>query len=142
MNPMIVVVLDRARARFFDVGAKGTVELPCLFSPSTRGGKFHSDRHSAPGRGERQYHTMLREEERRHLAGVVARLSAVSRVPTLDVVLAGLPSMTSALRDVLPAAVATHVIGVTRIDPRRVTPARVGVIARRLQESWTQLLPL
>jgi len=52
VNRMIAVVLERGRARLFDVGPEEAVELSCVHSLSTRGGRFHSDRADAPGRGE------------------------------------------------------------------------------------------
>jgi len=141
VSRLLAVVLDRAHARFFDLGPNGTVELPCLWSPSTRGGKFHSDREDAPGRGEHAYHGRLREEERRHLAAIAARVVSLARDPSLEVVLAGPDNLTRALRRVLPRPVDGRCIGTTHLNPKLVTPAIVGREARRLQAEWTQHLP-
>jgi len=53
LGRVLVVVVDRAHARFFEVGANDphAVELPGLSSPAMRGGKFHSDRQGGPGWG-------------------------------------------------------------------------------------------
>lgn len=141
MSPILAVVLDRAHARFFDVGPTATVELPCLRSPATRGGKFHSDRADAPGRGERAYHGRLREKERRHIAGVAARLVALDRDPAWELVLIGPENLTRALRRVLPRALDGRCIGTAHLDFKRLTPAIVQREARRLQADWTQRLP-
>jgi len=141
VSHILAVVLDRAHARFFDVGPTATVELPCLRSPATRGGKFHSDRADAPGRGERAYHGRLREEERRHIAGVAARLVALDRDPAWELVLIGPEHLTRALRRVLPRALDGRCIGTAHLDFKRLTPAIVQREARRLQADWTQRLP-
>jgi hypothetical protein len=141
VNRVLVVVVGRARARLFDVGPTATVELPCLHSPATRGGKFHSDRADAPGRGEHAYHGRIREEMRRHLTAVAARIVSLARDPMLEVVLVGSDELTRALRRVLPRPVAGRCIATLHLDPKRVTPAIVAREARRLQADWTQRLP-
>jgi len=141
VSRLLAVVLDRAHARIFDIGPTDTVELPCLVSPATRGGKFHSERGDAPGRGERAYHGRLREEERRHLAAIAARIVSLARDPSLEVVLAGPDNLTRALRRVLPRPVDGRCIGTTHLNPKLVTPAIVEREARRLQADWTQHLP-
>lgn len=141
MSRLLAVVVDRAHARFFDIGPSSTVELPCLQSPATRGGRFHSERGDAPGRGERAYHGRLHEEERRHLATVAARVIALARDPSLEIVLAGPDNLTRALRQVLPPQIGGRCIGTTHLDFKRLTPAIVQREARRLQADWTQCFP-
>ena len=141
MSRLVAVVLDRAHARFFDIGPASTVELPCLQSPATRGGRFHSERGNAPGRGEHAYHGRLREEERRHIAGVAARLVALDRDPAWELVLVGPDNLTRALRRVLPRSLDGRCIGTAHLDFKRLTPAIVQREARRLQADWTQRLP-
>jgi len=137
----LAVVLDRAHARFFDIGPSGRVELPCLWSPATRGGKFHSERGDAPGRGERAYHGRLREEERRHIAAIAARIVSLARDPRLEFLLAGPDNLTRALRQGLPRPVDARCIGTIHLNPKLVTPAIVEREARRLQADWAQHLP-
>jgi len=141
VSRLVAVVLDRAHARFFDIGPASTVELPCLQSPATRGGRFHSERGNAPGRGEHAYHGRLREEERRHIAGVAARLVALDRDPAWELVLVGPDNLTRALRRVLPRSLDGRCIGTAHLDFKRLTPAIVQREARRLQADWTQRLP-
>lgn len=141
MSRLLAVVLDRAHARVFDIGPAGTVELPCLWSPATRGGKFHSERGDAPGRGERAYHGRLREEERRHIAAIAARIVSLARDPALELLLAGPDNLTRALRHVLPRPVDARCIGTMHLNPKLVTPAIVEREGRRLQADWAQRLP-
>ena len=141
MIRVVVVVLERSRARLFDVGPEEAVELSCLHSPGTRGGRFHSDRADAPGRGEHAYHGRLREEERRHITAVAARLVALDHDQSLELVLAGPADMRRALRRALPQSFDARVIGTAQLDRKRVTPAIIRREARRLQADWTQRLP-
>lgn len=141
MSRLLAIVFDRAHARFFDIGPSSTVELPCLRSPATRGGRFHSERGNAPGRGEHAYHGRLREEERRHLAAIAARIVSLAHDPLLEIVLAGPDNLTRALREVLPPPVGGRCIGTAHLNPKLVTPAIVQREARRVQADWTQCLP-
>ncbi len=129
-EPLIAVVLDRAHARFFEVRAEATVELPSLHSPAMRGGKFHSDRQGGPGWGEHDYHARLREEERRHYAAIAERLIALQRAaPIGGVVLAGPGSAAARLRGFLPPVLLDRVIGTAKLNPTEVTPAAVRAAA-------------
>src|SRR5439155_21070624 len=74
---MLVAACDRTGARFFEVSAFDTVELPGLAaSLASRGGRFHGERHvvrgglPAGGSGEHNYHMRIREEKHRHYARV------------------------------------------------------------------------
>lgn len=132
-EPVIAVVLDRAHARFFEITAAETVELPSLHSPAMRGGKFHSDRQGGPGWGEHAFHGRIREEERRHYAGIVDRLMELQGARSLaGVVLAGPGTTARALRECLPSALAEQVIGSAKLNPTEVTPAKVRDVALAL----------
>jgi peptide subunit release factor 1 (eRF1) len=131
---VLAVVLDRAHARFFDVSADATVELPSLASPAIRGGKFHSDRQGGPGWGEHAYHGRVREEERRHLTAVTERLAAFERDhPDTDVLVAGPGTAAGALRRALPPTLGQRVIGTAKLSPLEVTPAVVHRTATQLR---------
>lgn len=142
MSRIVTVVLSRARARFFDVRADGTEELPGLHSPETRGRKFHSDRADAPGRGEHAYHGRIREEQRRHVAAAVARLTALATAdPALELALAGPNELTKAAEAMLTPALRTRVIGTMHVDPKRATAATITEQTKQLQQAWIQLMP-
>lgn len=141
MSRVLTVVLSRARARFFDVRADVTEELTCLHSPETRGGKFHSERGNAPGRGEHAYHGRLREEQRRHLAAVAARLTLLADAdPAMELALAGPQDLTTAMENVLTAELRARVIGKLRVDAKRTTAASITRQTRELDESWTTFM--
>lgn len=144
VNRTLTVVLSRSRARFFDVRPTGTEELTCLLSPATRGGKFHSDRQDAPGRGEHAYHGRLREEQRRHLTAVVERLTALigGADATLEVVLAGPDDLIRAMERILTPGQRARLIGTLRVDPKRVTAGIIARETKQLQQAWTELVPV
>lgn len=134
MTHVLVVVTDRAHARFFDVGPSETVELTSLQSPAGRGGRFHSDRGDSPGSGEHAYHARRQEEARRHLAAIVERLAAFERQhPGADVLLAGPGTAAGVLRRALPPVLAQRVIGTAKLNPLEVTPATVHRTATQVR---------
>jgi len=127
----VVVVLDRAHARFFDVTADGVAELASFHSPATRGGKFHSDRHGSPGSGEQAYHGRLQEELRRHLEGITQHLLSLGGwSPGDSLLIAGNETVVAALRHVLPPNLTDRLIGSSLLNPLEVTPAAVAREAR------------
>jgi len=129
---MIAVVLDRRRARFFDISNGTAVELPGLRSPATEGRRYHSDRADSPGRGERAYHHRLAEEERRHYGQITRRLATLTRKRRGEqVFVAGPGPAATGFRRALPQSLARLVIGAARLNPARVTPSGVGAAARR-----------
>jgi peptide subunit release factor 1 (eRF1) len=128
---MIAVVLDRRRARFFEVSNGGAVELPGLRSPATEGGRYHSDRADSPGRGERAYHNRVAEEERRHYESIAGRLTTLTgERPGEQVFVAGPGPASTSFQRALPMDLARLVIGAARLNPARVTPAEVAAAAR------------
>lgn len=132
---VLVVVLDRAHARFFEVTAAGTTELTSLQSPAMRGGKFHSDRQGGPGWGEKEYHGRIREEERRHLESVVQQLEHFDRNPGDALLVAGPKTAVAALARSLPPALADRLIGTTHLNATEVTPAVVERVMRAAQSA-------
>lgn len=134
-RPIVVALVDRALARFFRVGPAGTVELSCGFTVSSRGGKFHSDRGDAPGRGERDYHGRLAEERHRHYAMIAEYLEDVVREgPARGIVLTGPDDHTAALARFLPDSLAAQVLGTARLNPTSASPADVQEAAYRIGE--------
>ena len=133
-EPVLVVVLDRAHARFFEVTGAGATELSCLQSPTMRGGKYHSDRQGGPGWGEHAYHDRIREEERRHYRAIAVELERLQGTrPPMAVVLAGPGSTGVALRRALPPLLAERVIGTAKLNPTEVTPAAIQTVTAALR---------
>ena len=127
---MITVILDRRRARFFDVFNGSAVELPALRSRAPPGRRYHSDRADAPGRGERKYHQRRAEEERRHYERVVQRLAALTGEREDSIVIAGPGPAPATFQRALPPDVARRVIGTAHLNPVRLTRTAVLAAAR------------
>ena len=87
---VLTAVVDRTRARIFEVTAFGAAEVADVPAAATRGGKFHSDRHGAPGWGEHDYHERIRAEKERHYHRVAEHLQELDRGrPAHGIVVAG-----------------------------------------------------
>jgi peptide subunit release factor 1 (eRF1) len=133
---LVVVALDRAHARFFEVTAFGPVELPCLADPGTRGGRYHSDRADAPGWGERDYHHRIQAERERHYDAVARHLRSLDRQgPVHGLVLAGRDEDTKALARFLEPALARRVWHTARINPTAVAAAEILDAARAARDA-------
>jgi peptide subunit release factor 1 (eRF1) len=123
---LLTVVLDRTAARIFEVTAFGTVELEDIRADSTRGGRFHSDRADAPGKGEHTWNNRIREEKQRHYATVAHRLFELHRKhPVHGVVLAGPGKEAGAVAAFLHPYLAERLIGVVSLNPKDAKPAVV-----------------
>ena len=132
---IVVVVLDRAHARFFEVTPGGVTELASFHSPATRGGRFHSDRGGSPGYGEHAYHGRLHEEERRHMDGIVQHLQSLEHEPGDALLVAGNEAVVAGLLRVLPPNLTDRVIGSAHLNPLEVTPAVVERAAHAAAEA-------
>ncbi len=132
----LAVVFDRAHARFFEVGASETTELPCLRITAMRGGRYHSDRHGGPGWGEHDYHDRRREEARRHAEAIAEQIRTLEhgRGPQA-LILAGPGTAAVRLRGALPPGIAERVVGTARLNPLEVSPAVVQRTAAGLMRT-------
>lgn len=136
LQRVIVVVLDRVHARFFLVGPFDTEELPCLTSAATRGGKFHSNRHGAPGFGEGAYHHRIRTERERHYDAVARCLRTVTGERRVEgIVLAGVERDTNAVARFLKPPLAARVWGTAHLNPTAVSAAEVAHAADAAREA-------
>jgi peptide subunit release factor 1 (eRF1) len=127
---ILVAVVDRAHARFFDVSPLELHELPCVISPSRRGGKYQGDRKDAPGWGEHDYHNRMREERHRQADAIVRQLASLStQLPVQGLVLAGPEKSTAELERFLPHSLRVKLLGRAKVNPTAVTPAAVQRLA-------------
>jgi peptide subunit release factor 1 (eRF1) len=134
---IVVALVDRAHARFFEVTAEDVIELPSLRVEATRGGKFHSDRADSPGWGEHDFHNRIREERHRQSAVVADHLAAlVAERPCQGVVLAGPTRTTIEQERFLPRGVAALVMGTVRLNPTSATEAEVRHAALEARAAW------
>lgn len=126
VGTLLTVVVDRTAARIFEVTAFGAVEVEDLRSDATRGGRFHSDRGDAPGKGEHTWHNRIREEKQRHFAMVADRLFELHRRrPLHGVVLAGPGKEAGAVAAFLHPYLAERLMGVVNLNPKEARPPLV-----------------
>src|SRR5882762_6869874 len=138
---ILVAACDRTSARFFEVTAYDAVELPSLTAEATRPGKFHGERQAkrgnmlAGGFGEHNYHMRIREERQRHYAHVADRIFQIhTQRPLAGLVVAGIGVDAAALLPHLHTYLHDLVLGVVRLNPKRVTAAEVREAALSLRE--------
>jgi peptide subunit release factor 1 (eRF1) len=140
---LLTVVLDRTSARIFEVTAFQATELLGVHADASRGGRFHSDRHGAPGMGEHTWHNRIRNEKNRHLTTVADALFQLDRKQRVDgIVLAGTGADATALTPYLHAYLRDRVVGTVKLNPKDTTEASVlGVTlgARAEAERTTEL---
>jgi peptide subunit release factor 1 (eRF1) len=121
VGTLLTVVLDRTAARIFEVTAFGASEVEDLRAETTRGGRFHSDRGDAPGKGEHTWHNRIREEKQRHFATVAQHLFDLHRRrPVHGVVLAGPGKEAGAVAAFLHPYLAERLMGVVSLNPKEV----------------------
>lgn len=131
---VLTVVLDRTGARFFEVTAYATTELPGLRADSTRGGRFRGDQ-NGPGWGEHNYHNRIREEKQRHLEAIARMLFQLDRAhPAHGIVLAGTGAEAAAVRPFLHAYLAERLLGTAKLNPKQATPAAVHAATLAVRE--------
>src|SRR5881275_2480766 len=138
---ILVAACDRTSARFFEVTAYDVVELPSLTAEATRPGKFHGERQAkrgnmlAGGFGEHNYHMRIRVERQRHYAQVADRIFQIhTQRPLAGLVVAGIGVDAAALLPHLHTYLHDLVLGVVRLNPKRVTAAEVREAALSLRE--------
>jgi peptide chain release factor subunit 1 len=146
---ILVVACDRTGARLFTVTAYDVVELPSLTAWATRPGKFHGQRQArkggvlAGGYGEHNYHMRIREEKHRHYALVADQIFQLhTQRPLAGLVVAGIGVDAAALLPHLHTYLHDLVLGVVRLNPKRVTAAEVREASLALREqrerAWEQ----
>jgi peptide subunit release factor 1 (eRF1) len=134
---IIVALVDRTHARFFEITAFDVEESSCVQLPATRGGKYHSDRADSPGWGERDFHNRIREERHRHAAAVAHQLAVlVAKGPCQGIVLAGPAKSIEDHQRFLPRSLATRVLGTVRLNPTAATTADVRRAALDVRATW------
>lgn len=133
---ILVAACDRTSARFFAVTAYDVAELSSLTALATRSRKFHGERHAQKGGvGEHNYHMRIREEKQRHYAQVADRIFQINtQRPLAGLVAAGIGVDAAALLPHLHTYLHDLVLGVVRLNPKRVAAAEVREAALALRE--------
>jgi peptide subunit release factor 1 (eRF1) len=134
---LLTVVLDRASARFFEVTAYDTRELPGLRSDSTRGKRFHGDQDGSGGWGEHAYNNRIRQEKQRHYEAIARELFTIDRrQPAHGIVLAGPGPEAGAVKPFLHSYLAERLIGVARLNPKDVSLSAVHETTLSVREQY------
>jgi peptide subunit release factor 1 (eRF1) len=124
----LAVLVDRNHGRFFDVSAGGVEELPGLAPRASRGGKYRSDRHDAPGWGEHDYQMRLRTEAQRHHAAIGDTVARTAQArPIAGIAILGPSEHCQGVAGFLPRSAAKLLLGVARLNP---TAATLDQVAR------------
>src|SRR5256884_2412674 len=127
---ILVAACDRTSARFFAVTAYDVPQLASLTALATRSGKFHGER-----QGEHSHHMRIREEKHRHYAQVADRIFQIhTQRPLAGLVAAGIGVDAAALLPHLHTYLHDLVLGVVRLNPKRVGAAEVREAALALRE--------
>jgi peptide subunit release factor 1 (eRF1) len=134
---LLTVVLDRSKARFFEVTAHESRELSGLRSESTRGKRFHADNDGSSGWGEHTYNNRIRQEKQRHYEAIARELFAMDRRhPAHGIVLAGTGADAGAVEPFLHSYLAERLIGTVRLNPKDATPASVHSATLAVREGY------
>ena len=134
---LLTVVLDRSRARFFEVTAYDSHELAGLRSDSTRGKRFHADNDGSSGWGEHTYNNRIRQEKQRHFEAIARELFALDRRhPAHGIVLAGTGADAGAVEPFLHSYLTERLIGTVRLNPKEATPATVHAATLAVREGY------
>jgi peptide subunit release factor 1 (eRF1) len=134
---LLTVVFDRTSARFFEVTAWETAELPGLRADSTRGKRFHGDQDGRSGWGEHTFNNRIRQEKQRHLEAIARELFAIDRRhPAHGIVLAATGADAGAVEPFLHNYLVERVIGTTRLNPKDATPAVVHGATLAVREAY------
>lgn len=132
---VLAAVVDRTRARVFEVTAFDAREVTDLVAVSTRGGKFHSDRGDSPGWGEHRFHNRIRTEKKRHFHAVSEELGRLDAAqPAHGVVLMAAGPACAELEASLSPGLAGKLLGTTNLLPRLATPAKVHAATLAVSE--------
>jgi len=131
---ILVAACDRTAARFFEVMAFDSVELTSLAGiEASRGGRFHAA--ASGSAGEHNYHMRIRTERQRLYAQVADRVFQIhSQRPLAGLVVAGIGVDAAALIPHLHTYLHDLVLGVVKLNPKRVTPAEVREAALALRD--------
>ncbi|MFL5533359.1 MAG: hypothetical protein ACJ8BC_15440 [Gemmatimonadales bacterium] len=134
---LLTAVVDRASARFFEVTAYNTLELPGLRSNSTRGKRFHGDQDGSGGWGEHTYNNRIRQEKQRHYEAIARELFTIDRrQPAHGIVLAGPGPEAGAVKPFLHTYLTERLIGTARLNPKDVTLSAVHDTTLAVREEY------
>src|SRR5581483_3233846 len=139
---ILAVAADRTGARFFEITAYSVNELPGLSLPASRSSKFHGPKqsmrrggHPSGAIGEYNHHQRIKEEKHRVYAAIADRVfHHQSEHPIAGLVLAGVGVDAANLLPHLHSYLHDLVLGVVKMSPKGLTPAKIRDAALTLRE--------
>jgi peptide chain release factor subunit 1 len=138
---LLAAVLDKSGATLYEVTAFEARKLDELDATARKGGRFHTDRHGAPGMGEHGFHNRLRHEREQLLDAVAARLFDLDRrSPVRGIVVAASGGEVEALKMFLHPYVAGKVLGSVRLPRKGATPRAVHAAVLEAREAFERKL--
>src|ERR1041384_2023328 len=134
---LLAAVLDKSGASLYQVTAVEARKLDELDATARKGGRFHTDRHGAPGMGEHGFHNRLRHEREQLLDAVAARLfDPDRRSPVRGIGVAASGGEVEALKMFLHPYVAGKVLGSVRLPRKGATPRAVHAAVLEAREAF------
>jgi len=138
---LLVADVDKSGATIYEVTAFEARKIADIEATARKGGRFHSDRHEAPGKGEHGFHNRLRHERELLFDAVAARLFDLDRrEPVRGIVLASAGNEAESLRMFLHPYVAGKVVGTARLPRRKTSIGAVRATALEVREVFERKL--
>lgn len=138
---LLMADVDKSGATIYEVTAFEARKIADIEAAARKGGRFHSDRHQAPGKGEHGFHNRLRHEREQLFDAVAARLFDLDRrEPVRGIVLASAGSEAESLRMFLHPYVAGKVVGTARMPRRKTSLGAVHATALQVREAFERRL--
>lgn len=138
---LLLAQVDKNGATIFEVTAFEARKIEDIDAAQRKGGRFHTDRHEAPGIGEHGFHNRLRHEREQLFDAVAARLFDLDRrEPVRGIVLASAGTEAEALKMFLHPYVAGKVVGSIRMARRNATLTTVHATTLEAREVFERKL--
>lgn len=138
---LLLADIDKSGGTIYEVTAFEARKIAEIEAVARKGGRFHSDRHEAPGKGEHGFHNRLRHEREQLFDAVAARLFDLDRrEPVRGIVLASAGNEAESLRMFLHPYVAGKVIGTARMARRKASIQTVHATALEIREAYERKL--
>jgi peptide chain release factor subunit 1 len=138
---LLLAQVDKNGATIFEVTAFEARKIEDIDAARRKGGRFHTDRHQAPGIGEHGFHNRLRHEREQLFDAVATRLFDLDRrEPVRGIVLASAGTEADALKMFLHPYVAGKVVGSIRMARRNVTLATAHATTLEAREVFERKL--
>jgi len=138
---LLLAEVDKSGGTIYEVTAFEARKIADIEAVARKGGRFHSDRHQAPGKGEHGFHNRLRHEREQLFDAVAARLFDLDRrEPVRGIVLASAGNEAESLRMFLHPYVAGKVVGTARMPRRKASIQTVHATALEIREAYERKL--